>query len=80
MLDDVKGHYPAQRYVMVDDKPGILAAMKEVWGAQLTTVFAHQGHYARANQSMASYPRADMAIEHLADLINCSYSDFSLSG
>jgi FMN phosphatase YigB (HAD superfamily) len=76
MLEDVQHHYPAQRYVMVDDKPGILAAMKEIWGAQLTTVFPRQGHYARASQSMASYPRADMTVEHVAELINCSYSDF----
>jgi len=26
MLEDVQHHYPAERYVMVDDKPGILAA------------------------------------------------------
>jgi len=76
MLEDVQHHYPAQHYVMVDDKPGILAAMKEIWGAQLTTVFPHQGHYACASQSVASIPRADMAVEHVAELINCNYSDF----
>lgn len=79
MLEDVQHHYPAQRYVMVDDKPHILAAMKEIWGAQLTTVFPHQGHYARASRCMASCPRADMTVEHVADLINCNYSDFSLA-
>jgi len=43
MLDDVEGHYPARRYVMVDDKLRILAAMKNVWGDRLTTVFAASG-------------------------------------
>lgn len=76
MLSDVQHHYPAQHYVMVDDKPGILAAMKEIWGAKLTSVFPHQGHYARASRSMTTYPRADMTVEHVGDLIKCGYSDF----
>ena len=79
MLEDVQRHYPAQRYVMVDDKPGILAAMKEIWGTRLTTVFAQQGHYARASQSSASHARPDMTVEHVAQLTDCNYSDFALS-
>src|SRR5271167_2468144 len=31
-LDDVERRYPAERYVMVDDKLRILAATKKVWG------------------------------------------------
>jgi len=46
MLDDVERRYPARRYVMIDDKLRILAAMKAVWGDRLTTVFVRQGHYA----------------------------------
>jgi FMN phosphatase YigB (HAD superfamily) len=79
MLEDVQHHHPAQRYVMVDDKPGILAAMKGTWGARLTTVFAQQGHYARAALDAAAHSPADMAVEHVAELIDCGYSDFSLS-
>src|ERR1041385_6670992 len=36
-LADVERRYPAGHYVMVDDKLRILAAMKESWGARLTT-------------------------------------------
>src|SRR5215204_2159125 len=36
MLDDVELRYPARRYVMVDDKVRILAAMKAIWGDRLT--------------------------------------------
>jgi FMN phosphatase YigB (HAD superfamily) len=79
MLDDIKERYPAQRYVMIDDKPGILAAMKKSWGAHLTTVFAQQGHYARMSQATASDMHADMTIEHIADLIACRYSDLAPS-
>jgi FMN phosphatase YigB (HAD superfamily) len=79
MLDDIKERYPARRYVMIDDKPGILAAMKHSWGAQLTTVFPQQGHYARMSQATASTSQADMTIEHIADLIARRYSDFAPS-
>jgi len=79
MLEDVQRHHPAQRYVMIDDKPGILAAMKATWGARLTTVFVQQGHYARAAQEMSPPLSPDMAVEHVADLIDRDYSDFSLS-
>jgi FMN phosphatase YigB (HAD superfamily) len=79
MLEDVQRHYPAQRYVMVDDKPGILAAMKGSWGARLMTVFPRQGHYARAAQSVPPNPTPDMTLEHVAELIDCDYSDLAPS-
>src|SRR6204780_297522 len=31
-LDDVERRFPAERYVLVDDKPRILAAIKSFWG------------------------------------------------
>jgi FMN phosphatase YigB (HAD superfamily) len=79
MLEDVQHHYPAKRYVMVDDKPTILAAMKEIWGARLTTVFVKQGHYARAAEGVAPHPSPDVAVEHVAELVDRGYADFSLS-
>src|ERR687888_631568 len=42
-LDDVERRYPAQHYVLVDDKLRILAAVKKVWGDRVTTVFPRQG-------------------------------------
>jgi FMN phosphatase YigB (HAD superfamily) len=39
VLDDVERRYPAEHYVMVDDKLRILTAMKKVWGKRVTTVF-----------------------------------------
>src|SRR4029078_8116806 len=43
MLADVEARYPGRRYVMVDDKVRILAAMKAVWHDRLTTVFVGPG-------------------------------------
>jgi FMN phosphatase YigB (HAD superfamily) len=68
MLDDVERRYPAKRYVMVDDKIHILAAMKRVWGERLTTVFVRQGHYAQDAALVAKSPAADITIEQIADL------------
>jgi len=68
MLDDVERRYPAKRYVMVDDKVRILAAMKAVWRDRLTTVFVRQGHYAADAALVASYPPPDIAIDRIGDL------------
>ena len=69
MLDDLQRRYPAQHYVMVDDKLRILTAMKAVLGDRLTTVFVRQGHYAFDLDAIASLPAADRTIERIGDLI-----------
>ena len=45
-LDDVERRYPAEHYVLVDDKLRILTAVKKTWGERVTTVFVRQGSYA----------------------------------
>jgi FMN phosphatase YigB (HAD superfamily) len=69
VLDHVLKRYPATHYVMVDDKPNLLAAMKSTLGEQLTTVFVRQGHYALAEGSNTVQPPPDRVIERIADLI-----------
>jgi FMN phosphatase YigB (HAD superfamily) len=69
MLDDVERRYPAERYVMMDDKIRILSAMKTVWGDRLTTVFVRQGHYAADRSQVDSYPPADVTIDRIGDLL-----------
>lgn len=69
-LDDVARRYPADHYVLVDDKLRILAAVKEIWGDRLTTVFPRQGHYALDATVIAAYPPADITVERIGDLIN----------
>jgi len=75
MLDDVEERYPAHHYVMVDDKLRILAAMKDVWGDRLTTIFPRQGHYALDAHILASYPPADVSIERIGDLNDMELED-----
>lgn len=74
MLDDVARLYPARHYVMVDDKLSILSAMKNIWGAQLTTVFPRQGHYALDPKNLAAYPAADVTVEHFSELLKLDFS------
>ncbi len=69
MLDDLQRLYPARRYVMVDDKVRILAAMKAVWGDRLLTVFPRQGHYAHDAAILAAHPAPDLTIERIGDLL-----------
>jgi hypothetical protein len=68
MLDAVARRYPSRRYLMVDDKLRILAAMKKIWNGRLTTVFPRQGHYAADANEIARHPPADVTIEHIGEL------------
>jgi FMN phosphatase YigB (HAD superfamily) len=76
VLDHMQDRYPANHYVMVDDKPSLLAIMKSILKNRLTTVFVRQGHYAFAAESDRVEPAPDMTIERIGDLINHSLSDF----
>jgi FMN phosphatase YigB (HAD superfamily) len=67
-LHDVERRYPAEHYVLVDDKVRILAAVKKFWGSRVTTVFVRQGHYAIDAKILASYPPADISIQRIGDL------------
>jgi FMN phosphatase YigB (HAD superfamily) len=74
-LDDVARRYPAQHYVLIDDKPRILAAVKEAWGDRVTTVFPRQGQYAR---DAKSYRPADVTVERIGDLLTHDFSGLLL--
>ncbi|MGZ4974170.1 MAG: hypothetical protein ACXWDN_15525, partial [Limisphaerales bacterium] len=77
-LDDVESRYPAEHYVIVDDKLRILDAVKKIWGGGVTTVFVRQGHYAQDPQALAKYSPADITIDRIGDL--CDYDFQKLRG
>ncbi len=72
-LDDVERRYPAEHYVMVDDKIRILTEIKRSWGSRVTTVFVKQGHYAHAPE-VSTFPAADVTIERIGDLLSYDVS------
>ncbi len=69
-LEDVERRYPADHYVLVDDKLRILAAVKKVWDRRVTTVFPKQGHYAHDPEVLKKFPPADISLERIGDLLN----------
>ncbi|HSE25353.1 MAG TPA: HAD family hydrolase [Pyrinomonadaceae bacterium] len=75
-LEDVAHRYPADHYVLTDDKLRILTDVKKIWNQRVTTVFVRQGHYALDEKIISSYPPADITIERIGDMLQPA----SLSG
>src|SRR5262249_43117558 len=75
-LDDVTRFYPADHYVMIDDKLRLLSAVKKIWGERVTTVFPKQGHYALDPDVLREYPRADIELAKIGDLLAHDRSAF----
>jgi FMN phosphatase YigB (HAD superfamily) len=69
-LDDVERRYPAEHYVLVDDKPHILTTVKKAWNSHVTTVFPRQGQYAHDRNLIAQCPSADLTVERIGDLLD----------
>jgi FMN phosphatase YigB (HAD superfamily) len=75
-LDDVECRFPAEHYVLIDDKLRILSAVKKIWGAKVTTVFPKQGHYAHDPEVLATYPPADISIGRIGELLGLGRESF----
>ena len=73
-LDDVERRYPAAHYVLIDDKPRILAAVKAVWGDRVTTVLPRQGQFALDKKVLQALPSPDLTIERIGDLLGYDLS------
>jgi FMN phosphatase YigB (HAD superfamily) len=68
-LDDVERRFPADRYVLVDDKVRILAAVKAVWGDRVLTVLPRQGQFASDPTALEGFPPPDLAVDRIGDLL-----------
>jgi FMN phosphatase YigB (HAD superfamily) len=69
-LEDVERRFPAEHYVLIDDKLRILDAVKQVWEERVTTVFPRQGQYAHDAKVLSALPPADVTIERIGDLLD----------
>lgn len=69
-LDDIERRFPAEHYVLLDDKPRILAAVKRFLADRTTTLFARQGNYAHDPQMIGAIPQADIVIKRIGDLLS----------
>jgi FMN phosphatase YigB (HAD superfamily) len=75
-LDYVARIFPAKHYVLIDDKLRLLDVVKKIWSTKVTTVFPRQGHYALDPDIVATYPKADITIEKIADLVQHDIGEF----
>ena len=74
-LDALQRRWPADHYVLVDDKPSLLSAMKKTLGSKATTVFVQQGHYAD-EADLQNLFGIDISIASIAEMANMERSRF----
>jgi len=67
-LADVERRYPADHYVVADDKLWLLDAMKRYWGRRVTTVWPRQGHYV-TDARVQSLPPPDVTLSRIGELL-----------
>jgi FMN phosphatase YigB (HAD superfamily) len=73
-LPEITHLYPADHYVLIDDKPYILADVKQALREKVTTVFVKQGKYAHVQLPGGFSP--DISVEQIADLQRYKQEDF----
>ncbi|HEY3757234.1 MAG TPA: HAD family hydrolase [Opitutaceae bacterium] len=67
--DEVLRRYPADHYVLFDDKLRLLTAFKRLWGPRITTAWVRQGHYGLDPKSLAENPPPDLTLERIGDVL-----------
>src|SRR5918998_4849381 len=72
-LDEMTAAFPADHYVLVEDKPEILTVVKRTLGPRVTTVLVRQGKYGQAPLPEDAPP--DLVFDSIGAL---AASDFSL--
>ncbi|HEY7346744.1 MAG TPA: HAD family hydrolase [Ktedonobacterales bacterium] len=78
-VDEIRALFPAEHYVMIDDKPTLLSAMKSRMGESLTTVHVRQGKYARVMPARGE-PPADLSIATIREARQARREQFEGQG
>ncbi|MBA3449934.1 MAG: HAD family hydrolase [Chloroflexia bacterium] len=71
-LDEMTAAFPADHYVLVEDKPDILATVKKALGTRVTTVLVRQGKYGRVPLTDELTP--DLIFENIGALAESDLS------
>ncbi|HET8626620.1 MAG TPA: HAD family hydrolase [Thermomicrobiales bacterium] len=74
-LREVRACFPADHYVLVEDKPNVIDKVRARLAAPLTTVLVRQGKYAAA-AARGPWSGADLAVDAVGDLRRYSAADF----
>lgn len=75
-LPQVFARYPAEHYVVVDDKPRIIAALEQHCPSEFTTILVLQGKYAQDDEY---WPKADWTVPRVGDLRSFTREQFLTS-
>lgn len=75
-LPNLRNQFPAEHYVLIDDKPGILMRSKAALGDRLTTVHVLQGKYALDPKHAVDYT-PDIVVKNFSDLLGYKKEDFT---
>jgi len=68
-LQEVERRFPAEHYVLVDDKLRVLDAARKIWGTRVTTVLTRQQVDVSGANSLRTSPRVDVTITRISDLL-----------
>jgi FMN phosphatase YigB (HAD superfamily) len=68
-LEEVESRYPADHYIVVDDKLWLLDAMKRHWDDRVTTVWPRQGHYV-TDPRVATLPAPDVTLNRIGEMLS----------
>lgn len=71
-MDGVFERFPADHYVLIDDKTSIIADLGRMYGSKVVTVLVRQGKYARQPAS----PEPDITLGSIRDVMGLSRADF----
>jgi FMN phosphatase YigB (HAD superfamily) len=74
-LDELLAAFPADHYVLVEDKPEILAKVKQTLGPLVTTVLVRQGKY--ANAPLTEEPAPDLVFESIGEFAESDLTELA---
>ena len=75
-VSEIQSLYPAAYYVAVDDRPSLLAALKQSWGERVTAIWPRQGHYAHEIDEADGRAIADITVEQIGTLAEYDLGQF----
>ena len=78
-LDELTGAFPADHYVLIDDKPDVITRVSKRLAAPLSTVFVRQGKYA-AKLPPGEWEGAGLTVESIGDLAKLERERFMTAG
>ncbi len=73
-LHDVERRFPADRYVLIDDKLRILSAVKQVWGRSRDDRVPAPGDVCHDMKVVNALPPADVTIDRIEELLDYDFS------